>query len=475
LQEQQPTPRNLDTRFSEAFDLLVSYTSKEQAPHTAPHQGNILQGGSPSLKIYAHEAPFDTPVQACLKQEANLNMSAKSIQTSQTCPTPRMEGSGLEEPDDLANVPVFVDQKADWTQDLLEAVKQPPETPVGLGINNMMSTSVLNTPTFEMEEWMFPATHAISSNDATTSIEDTWNLGANSPEHMLAAPPQLVEGKSSDNNIFMDVDKQHLFQPADAYTISPAASSPTTTVLAPVSHTVTGKEEILYTIDLGQVNDLLAHHTKDVVPVWKEEEDLKPTNFDLVQYVDSDFNMEHSMFPGEEPVEIPTTLMATPQPHTSMATSSIITRPADHQEKKATSSSTQRRKRGRPALPLGSRTITPRVNHRQLLASGDESASDTTGNLTDQDIEHLRYRRMRDLNNEASKRCREGRKRKFEELERERDTELQRNADLNRRLKSLENHVSKLKQYYVSNLAAQGSCPDPTLMWSMMNLKPEDF
>ena len=67
-------------RFSEAFDLLVSYTSKEQAPHTAPQQGNILQEGSPSLKIYAHEAPFDTPVQACLKQEANLNMSAKSIQ-----------------------------------------------------------------------------------------------------------------------------------------------------------------------------------------------------------------------------------------------------------------------------------------------------------------------------------------------------------------------------------------------------------
>ena len=80
------------------------------------------------------------------------------------------------------------------------------------------------------------------------------------------------------------------------------------------------------------------------------------------------------------------------------------------------------------------------------------------GNLTDQDIEHLRYRRMRDLNNEASKR--------------ERDTELQRNMDLKKRFTDLQAEVSKLKEFYVSNYAPGARpIPDPALMWSMMDLK----
>ena len=98
-----------------------------------------------------------------------------------------------------------------------------------------------------------------------------------------------------------------------------------------------------------------------------------------------------------------------------------------------------------------------------------------TRSLTDQDIEQLRYRRMRDLNNEASKRCRESRKRKFDALERERDTELQRNMDLKKRFTDLQAEVSKLKEFYVSNYAPGARpIPDPALMWSMMDLKPDD-
>jgi len=180
------------------------------------------------------------------------------------------------------------------------------------------------------------------------------------------------------------------------------------------------------------------------------------------------------MIPGEEqpaPVEVPAVVETVQLPHPlampSTTSSSTSSRPVEHPEKSA-----PRRKRGRPALPLGARTITPRVNRQ--LASGDES-TDTAGNLTDQDIEHLRYRRMRDLNNEASKRCRESRKRKFDALERERDTELQRNMDLKKRFTDLQAEVFKLKEFYVSNYAPGARpIPDPALMWSMMDLKPDD-
>lgn len=479
LQQEQPTLCNLDTRFTEAFDLLVSYTSKEQAPPSAAAQpGAILQPGSQSLKIYEYEAPFDTPVQACFRQEANLSMSGNSVQTSQTCPTPRMEGSGLEEPDDRAN-----ESKVAWQRDLLAAVQLPPETQPGLGNNNNNDNmSSLNTPTFDFEGLEFPALN----NDAI-SIEDMWNIRAYSPEHLPSAPLQLVEGKSPDN---LTLDKADLFQsafpaqeekqPVDASRPDDVASSHPNTTLSPVNHTVKMhiKPEILSTIN---AHDLWADDA--MVPfTMKEEEEVNTSEaFDLLSYIVNDTIQEHTMVLGEEqqePVEVPTVLEHAQLPQQlalpSTVSSSTITRPVDHQEKRATSSSAQhsKRKRGRPALPLGSRTITPRVN--RLLASGDES-TDTTGNLTDHDIENLRYRRMRDLNNEASKRCRESRKRKFDELERERDTELQRNMDLKKRFKSLEQAVAKLKQYYVANLARGGCPPDPSVMWSMMNLKPEDF
>ena len=63
---------------------------------------------------------------------------------------------------------------------------------------------------------------------------------------------------------------------------------------------------------------------------------------------------------------------------------------------------------------------------------------------------------MRDLNNEASKRCWESRNRKLDALERERDTELQRNKDLKKRLKNLQVCLARLKQFYLSNVANDG-------------------
>lgn len=63
-----------------------------------------------------------------------------------------------------------------------------------------------------------------------------------------------------------------------------------------------------------------------------------------------------------------------------------------------------KRKRGRPAreTPLPITPKLPRLN--------PHSDSDSCGGLTDSEVSALKYRRMRDLNNEASKRCRQSRK-----------------------------------------------------------------
>ena len=133
-----------------------------------------------------------------------------SLQTSLTCPTPpRMEGLGLEEPDDRANKP-----QVDWQRDLLAAVQPPPpETQQhGLGNNNNNNSTMssLNTPTFDFEAPEFPAPPIAGNNDNISM----WNIRASSPKHMPAAPLQLVEGMDTDDNIFTLQTRDLLFQPA---------------------------------------------------------------------------------------------------------------------------------------------------------------------------------------------------------------------------------------------------------------------
>ena len=65
--------------------------------------------------------------------------------------------------------------------------------------------------------------------------------------------------------------------------------------------------------------------------------------------------------------------------------------------------------------------------------------------LSPEEAEKAKFRRMRDLNNAASKRCRINRKRKNEEIDNEITRETERNTLLKERLAILENDVQKLK------------------------------
>lgn len=77
----------------------------------------------------------------------------------------------------------------------------------------------------------------------------------------------------------------------------------------------------------------------------------------------------------------------------------------------------------------------------QVLASGGVQISSA-------EIDQLRYRRMRDLNNEASKKCREKRKNKVAEAKELVAIEEEKHRELAEQVAALENHITKWKNIF---------------------------
>jgi len=103
------------------------------------------------------------------------------------------------------------------------------------------------------------------------------------------------------------------------------------------------------------------------------------------------------------------------------------------------------RGRGRPPKE-GVRKITPKVDKRRFVTDDESTCSASEGYLTEDEVERMKKRRARDLNNEASKRCRENRKLLFKKQLEELETLTKRNQDLKRTLNDLHNQVSTLKE-----------------------------
>jgi len=116
----------------------------------------------------------------------------------------------------------------------------------------------------------------------------------------------------------------------------------------------------------------------------------------------------------------------------------------------------RKRKRGRPSKDEP-RDITPRLPRlpRSLDSSDSEYAyvSDSGELLTDDEVSALKYRRMRDLNNEASKRCRQTRKEKMASKEFELNHLLERNAKLKTAVAKMEAQVQCLKAKFLAEIS----------------------
>ena len=70
-----------------------------------------------------------------------------------------------------------------------------------------------------------------------------------------------------------------------------------------------------------------------------------------------------------------------------------------------------------------------------------------------EDVEDQKYRRMRDLNNAASKRCRANRKRKQATMQEEEEFLVRRNKELKMKATQMEEMVEKLKAKFIEKVA----------------------
>merc|ERR1712223_1469507 len=107
-----------------------------------------------------------------------------------------------------------------------------------------------------------------------------------------------------------------------------------------------------------------------------------------------------------------------------------------------------KRPRGRPRLPRSEDTLPRRPRGRPATAPEYANVSEIE-NMSGPQKKEAKYRRMRDLNNAASKRCRVNRKRKFEEMETEVQREEARNAKLKIQMEALETQVDNFKKMII--------------------------
>merc|ERR1711874_500883 len=108
-----------------------------------------------------------------------------------------------------------------------------------------------------------------------------------------------------------------------------------------------------------------------------------------------------------------------------------------------------KRGRGRPRVPrtLAEPARRPRGRppSTPMYAQVERLDYESSSAMSSEEQKDLRYRRMRELNNAASKRCRINRKRKFGDMEEEQTLLAARNMELKNKVADLESQVSKFK------------------------------
>merc|ERR1712228_488565 len=106
-----------------------------------------------------------------------------------------------------------------------------------------------------------------------------------------------------------------------------------------------------------------------------------------------------------------------------------------------------KRGRGRPRLPRPEVEVPKRPRGRPATAKEyvEIPLPESSSGMSSDELEELKYRRMRDLNNAASKRCRNSRKRKFQDKEEEITLLAARNIEMKGIVEELESEIKKFK------------------------------
>lgn len=483
----------LDTlRVESALDL--PQTGKEQALEVGGeisfqnfNSGRIHTSAIEDFKISISRQPTQATALCPLKLEARRTDTMPAF-GSETCPT--LEGSTAEV------LGILGSNEAGWQKDLLMAAQ-----PTSCLTEEFDNQNVLNTPTMETPPFFTAGTAAVigyheepastsgetilaeytvgttPSTDMDDIFEEAWgNLGSPGDDLLTGVCPMEVEGKASFPLYTTTADSGGCVEEIQVTSVTEQGLTDRTSL----EHT-----PVVLTGEINIDNTFPGEDARA-----KEE---TPSDDLLGWIVNDTIDPIHSAIPGEVKVEdnIPTTVnqMELNQLFSSYPTEEIgmnyLSEPstagparstADSRRRSrnisvaSTSSSVDapRRGRGRPPLPPG-RAITPAVVRGRIVSGGEESdhfLSD--GNLTDAEISDLRYRRMRDLNNEASKRCRENRKIKYQQLEDEAEKLKEKNLQLKARLQKIETAVMKAKHYYITYIVpgAGSQMPDISQLWA---------
>merc|ERR1711974_457956 len=102
------------------------------------------------------------------------------------------------------------------------------------------------------------------------------------------------------------------------------------------------------------------------------------------------------------------------------------------------------------------------------------SATAAAADLTEDEASAQKFRRMRDLNNEASRRCRENRKLKQEEAERELKDLLLVNKERKRIVAEMEKQVKEMKARILQHVSG-GQLLQQRLLPGQQNRSPPDL
>lgn len=194
--------------------------------------------------------------------------------------------------------------------------------------------------------------------------------------------------------------------------------------------------------EVSNENSLVDDDTNEGLDLLKFvlDETIGPDDDDFKEFV----KVDHS---NDEPMETINFQDFEPQPSTSTAGTVFV-----KQELLEEPEQPLKRKRGRPRLPRTEPLLPRRPRGRPPTAAlyADIPEHDNTSEMSEADVKENKYRRMRDLNNAASKRCRLNRKRKFDDLEMQVDQEESRNTILKTRVQVLEEQVEKFKKAIIA-------------------------
>jgi hypothetical protein len=321
------------------------------------------------------------------------------------------------------------------------------ESPLTKMLNNekLQVTEIMVPVVEDPHPTTIPAEHNVFPVDEFTAVWDatTFNDGPFALDPFQCLNPRLAEGLPEQSNEDIDegidepdMDTSPMFA-GEYFNNIADAFIPTTVEMTKTDAMTVDEGSLCNTeamVDLGE-GDLLQ---------WLVDETISPD-------AAFPYQLEATMV-KEKQHHIPATVTSqqVEEPVPSPSASTIIKQQVskdDQKQVKIEILKPKKKGRGRPPR-IEARVITPKPTRDGRVTKVNDHVY-----VMREDSEDQKYRRMRDLNNEASKRCRQNRKTKLVAVEIEMEYLENKNKELRFKVRKMEEIVSTLKKKFISDIA----------------------